>query len=165
MTADDLEYVFGRLDPLHYEPLAAQARAAWEFEVAFSEVETRGSAAFELCYQPGDGTHYALVFAPVTWPVFGAPGGGTGGGEPGSGSGVYPRDGRHALATYLQRGTSMIFGLDEFVHPTRVAEGLGPNPASALAIAVLLNEITMPGDRRWRDSMIENAKAEAVTPA
>lgn len=102
-----------------------------------------GVPSFEVAYMPGDGTHYGLFFAllSVEIPLFSAEGGGTMGWMPTSAFGVR-RDGTYVLLTYIQRNASFLFHCDEFVAPEHVESETGTTPASALAIAVLLNEIT-----------------------
>jgi hypothetical protein len=46
VNADDARYVLDRLDRSHVSNLAIAAARAWD----------DWAAAFELCYQPGDGT-------------------------------------------------------------------------------------------------------------
>ena len=148
LRAEDLGYVFERLDRDHIRTLAGVARERWD----------DGHPPFELCYMPGDGTHYGLLIVPVLWAVHGAAGGGNSRGllAPHSASGIHPRDGAYALVYYIQRQQGMFIGRHEFLHPSRVEE-LGAGSASTLALAVLLNSITeaLPG---WEEQMVANAR-------
>lgn len=149
MTADDIRFVLDRLDKDHVRDLADAARSHWD----------ASTAGFELCYQPGDGTHYALVFTIADddrQPLIGAPGGGTVGMPPSSGL-PFPRDRSYTIVYYVQRNRGMLLGRHEFVHPGLLDLDVGP--ASTLALAVLLNAITVPGDERWKNSLIEAAEA------
>lgn len=148
MRSTDLEYVFNRLDKDHISGCAEQAREQWD----------AGTTVFEVCYQPGDFTHYSLVFSVLRGtPVLGAPGGGTAGHEPSTGTGCWPYDGSSALVTYSQKGRSGFIGRRDFLHPSWVLEYLTDNEASSLALAMLLNEITGHGST-WQATMVENTR-------
>lgn len=121
MKPADREYVLGRLDRKHIEELGKEIRHALYL-----------GHAVEACYQPGDATWYALVFARPF--LHGSEGGGTAGSGPSS----YIGNGR-TFISYLQRGTISDFGaLDD---PEWVAGKLTDNNASALAIAELIKEV------------------------
>jgi hypothetical protein len=140
-----VEDVLDGLDDEHVKGCAELARREWD----------GGSAVWEVCYQPGDGTHYALLFT-VLKPgvrVVGAPGGGAGDFPAHTGIGGGRFDGTLAVVTWLQRGQSAVLGRLDFVTPGWVASRYDSGPASAIALAVLLNEITQRG-AGWRDRMI-----------
>jgi len=131
LSVEDRDYVLKRLDQEHVRQVAAMVRA-W--------IEAGKSC--EACYQPGDGTWYSLVFAPLNVLV-GAPGGGTNGQPPKryNGHGVlvcYQQEAEvTAGGTFVLPGT--VQGLEELEHI--VNKYVETTPASALAIAALLEQV------------------------
>lgn len=121
LTTEEREYVLGRLDRAHIDELASE----------ITDVLVTGSAV-EACYMPGDGTWYALLFAPLDWLV-GAAGGGTKGYPPSR----WWRG--QVFVAYGQRGTFTDFlPVDD---PEYVASRLTDNHASCLAIAELIRAV------------------------
>jgi hypothetical protein len=125
----DRAYVLDRLDRAHVETVAANVR---------SFIFADPPQAVEACYQPGDGTWYSLVFAPLA--LTGAEGGGTGGQPP------VAYNGRGVLVAYQQKQAMAV------VHPHDlpdlewlVVERFDVTPASQLAIAELLKEVFLNG--------------------
>lgn len=160
-TASDLEYVLGKLDREHVAELVVKARVTWDLTSA---------EAFELTYMPGDGTHYALVFTIVrdSFEVYTAEGGGTGAGQgiPArlhSGLGIGTAfDGSYAILYYAQRGRAAVIGRHDYTSIDWIQETYDCSWGSAVALAVLLNEIT-GGGPGWQERMVENYReAEAA---
>lgn len=154
IRADDVRFTLDRLDMDHVLGCAREARQAWD----------DGQPSWEIGYMPGDATHYALVFTVLgPWmPVYSAPGGGSNGMTVYSGTGC-KFDGQTAMVTYVQRERSAFFHRLDFAEPGWVEERLSDNRASAIALAVLLNEISgaAPG---WGDKWVERLReAEAAT--
>lgn len=151
MTAADLKYVFDRLDMNHVHGCAAQAREAWQ----------EGEAAFEVNYQPGDGTHYGLLFVPLDnrLHVLGAPGGGTGGFPPTQAWGGVLRNAApdRMFVYWIQRNRGVQINEGSFIHPSWLESALEDQaPASVLALAVLLN-LVIGNDNEWIAKIIDNA--------
>jgi hypothetical protein len=121
LTDPEREYVVNRLDRDHVVQVAAGVLR-----------ELGNGRAVEACYQPGDGTSYALMFVPM-----GAVVGGNGGGTAGYAPSRWFNGG--TLIVYGQRGSA--FDAYSGCDAEYVASELTDNPASALAIAVLLREV------------------------
>lgn len=148
LNAAELEYIFGRLDMEHARVCARQAWLAWE----------KGERAFEVCFQPGDGTHYALLFVALgpRIPLYGGPGGGTGGHAPSRVWGI-EEEGTRLLVYWVQRSSGMGIDRGEYVSPDYVLSNFDTAPASALALAVLFNLITRE-DEEWIGRLLSNVR-------
>lgn len=122
LTESERDYVLARLDRDHIAELAEQVAVA-----------LATGSSIEACYMPGDGTYYALLFAPLNGDVAGAPGGGTNGQPP---SRWWRGD---LFVAHGQAGTHADFprGHD----PKFVALQLTDSPASQLAIAELIRAV------------------------
>lgn len=122
LTSAERRFVLERLDPEHVLGVAVRVKAC-----------LNSGRAVEACYMPGDGTHYALMFAPLGGAV-GAPGGGSGGNAPGS-----YWHGSQMLIVYGQREKAVAFSVAD--DPEWTAGQLTDSPASVLAIAALLRAV------------------------
>ncbi len=127
LSVQDRQYVIDRLDQDHIDLIAKAVRFV---------LSCNGAA--EACYQPGDGTWYSLVFAPLE--LVGAAGGGTAGSEPSHyrGAGV--------LVLLQQDGDSFVVSPERHGDPLdawtwMVESNIDTTPASVLAIAVLLEKV------------------------
>lgn len=122
LTAEDRKYVLQRLDRDHIADVAARVRA-----------QLNSGSAVEACYQPGDGTWYALFFVPLG-ELAGGNGGGTSDNAP-----HHLFHGSTLLVVYGQKGTVVDIypNCDLEERASKLTE-----QASALAIAELLKAVT-----------------------
>lgn len=151
MGADDVRYVFERLDMDHVRGCAALARGPWDGGPWDAGVP------FEVCYQPGDGTHYALLFVPIDrrLPILGAPGGGTGDSPPSHGwGGVLKGHPDRMLVYWIQKGRGLEFSYGQYLDPSWIESYLPTTGGSVLALAVLLNLISS-NDETWKEKYLE----------
>lgn len=160
MTAADVRYVLDRLDMDHVRECALLARGAW-----YATGYPLGLARpFEVCYQPGDGTHYALLFVPLDrrLPVIGAPGGGTGGFPPSHGWGGVLKDPPDRLLAYwIQHGRGLQFAHDQYLDPSWIEQHFPAPGASVVALAVLLNLVST-GSEEWIDGYLNRLPEEVA---
>ena len=118
------QFVLSRLDKEHVQVCARRAASALEAE-----------GRVEVCYQPGDGTWYALFIA--TAPVLvGAAGGGTADQSPRT----YMGDATFLVAS-LQLGTCVWFDALTTDFEWMAQHKLGYGQASAIAVGALLDEL------------------------
>lgn len=148
MNAADLRFVFDRLDMDHVRGCAEAVQVTWE----------TGTPVFEVCYEPGDGTNYALLFTILRpgMPILGTHGGGSGNRPPHTGTGS-KFDGTIAYVHWLQRERVAVFGNRDFATPEWVERNYGCTGGSAVAVAVLLNQIS-GHDPAWRDRMVAQSE-------
>jgi hypothetical protein len=118
----DKQYFEERLDHEHVLGLAETIKLRF----------ANGAGAVEACYQPGDGTWYALLFARPE--LVGAAGGGTQGNSPST------QVGRERMfVSYLQQSTWASFG--ELDDPYWIAGKLTDNEVGIVALAAILKEV------------------------